>query len=674
MKSTNSQPVRFIIFQLLLILTTNCTDYEAPQFAESTTESSTAEIQAISLRALQNQLLNNQGSIASNLIELAGIKRLLGYIIDKENNDLIIFGNPDSSLPPLYLEDFVIALRNAWFKYAPLENNTYIYSHPGCSIDPNPNTMQRLNKVANNISKGDSFDKVENSLDDWHTTCQEQQSVRVLGIPFNTRFAKVMVQADYDMKSLVDGTDSLNVPGFQSLTGTKLEQIKQSVRNNEPIKVSIGGLNRFWFKPGENIYTEVDDVVLIEQCPVILRTEETYLSSKGGYISGKSVDPSAQSFCKDFSELYEQIAIQRPIYRELENLFRFVALAKIIKYKSAHTTAGLDLSYLLEDFPVQENPVSRQLPGRSAVKEFTHRQKTSGSEQILKLWLPSCGGVGIDITVKERHFRKGASSRIKDLKTRILDSRLAPTSLSWPVGRSPDTPIAKRKKKKPKGKSSSRNYSIVRVDKSGADYKVSDSEDNIIYQGNSLQILADAVNQTMQSTETLYLKMRGFSLREMEGFVATYQIHQARVKDNIAVKKLPGNPDIQDAITSSDLKLVRKPRTRIERFTDNKGVERYKGIVKYIARTQQSIFQFTIEIIAKTRQILEIFMNRLLQRQPGSDHLLDDILRIRQELKKEYKLKDSDLDIRIIDEFGNIEIVLRIELNFRKKIESFRTS
>ena len=50
----------------------------------------------------------------------------------------------DASLPPLYFEDLVIALRNAWLRYARLEGNTRIYEDPGCSIDPEPAVLRKL--------------------------------------------------------------------------------------------------------------------------------------------------------------------------------------------------------------------------------------------------------------------------------------------------------------------------------------------------------------------------------------------------------------------------------------------------------------------------------------------------------------------------------------------------
>jgi hypothetical protein len=357
------------------------------------------KVRAVSMKALQRQLRVHQEERTQptkELLQFAGLKKVIGYLVDDTNNDLILFGSIDPNRPPLYVEDFVIALRNAWFDYTVLGGNTLVYSHPGCSIDPNPETSQRLMQVGQQVVRVPSFDQVQKALEDWERICQEPQTVRVMGIPFNTRFAKVMVKADYDMKLLVDGSDSLDVPGFASLTDMKLNEIRVALQQGQPISLSIS-MNRFWFFPGPNFYEESPGIVWVKQCPVNLLTEEMYISQTGNLLQGHHADPLAKEFAEGFSVLYSKVAEERPIYAELENLFRFVALAKILKFKLAEIP---DITYLLEAFRVLQTPVDSHLPGRSAVKEFQHRQEVPGGYQIAQLWLPSCGGVGIEIQVE----------------------------------------------------------------------------------------------------------------------------------------------------------------------------------------------------------------------------------------------------------------------------------
>ena len=108
---------------------------------------------AVSLKVLQKRLsaFHERNSYPKEILRFGGIKTISGYIVDKANQDLIIFGKHESNLPSLYLDDFVIALRNAWLKYASLKGNTYYYSEPGCSIDPDPEMHEALQNIKRQI-------------------------------------------------------------------------------------------------------------------------------------------------------------------------------------------------------------------------------------------------------------------------------------------------------------------------------------------------------------------------------------------------------------------------------------------------------------------------------------------------------------------------------------------
>ena len=50
-----------------------------------------------------------------------------------------------------------------------------------------------------------------------------------MGVPFDTHFAKVMVNADYYMKRLVNGSVDLNVAGFRSLMSMSVDAGKKAL-------------------------------------------------------------------------------------------------------------------------------------------------------------------------------------------------------------------------------------------------------------------------------------------------------------------------------------------------------------------------------------------------------------------------------------------------------------
>jgi hypothetical protein len=389
---------------------------------------------ALSLKILQKRLkaCQTNNCCSEVVLQLAGLTKVIGYVEDEANHDLILVGQVDDALPPLHLEDFIVAMRNAFLKYSEVRGNTRYYSNPGCSIDPDEKVLKKLQEVGKQIL-GSSSDITANGIQEWHRTCQQSQNVRVLGIPFDTHFAFVMVKADYDMKRLVDGSDSLDLAGFVGLTDMTLEMAKSDILNGRPVSIPMFSMNRFWFYPGENLYREDEKVVVIDKCEVVLLTEEEHLTRTGGVAGKGCPDPLAQKFADNFTAQYTGIAMKRPIYAELKGLFRFVALAKITKFKNSLAESGLDLGYMmnLNGYRIPGTHIKRKLPGRSNVKAFEHRRDFPGGYQILQLKLPSCGGVGIDIEISHAHFMKDATGTVSRLRADVLEARPSPEALYW---------------------------------------------------------------------------------------------------------------------------------------------------------------------------------------------------------------------------------------------------
>jgi len=388
---------------------------------------------AFSLNELQKQLQKENDTEMSKLLSLfCGITSVDGYMLNEEKGELIIFGKINPHLPSIYTEDFVVALRNEWMKYAELKGDTYYYSNPGCSIDPDPRVINELNTKAQNLMNNTLVEKIDTDIEQWHSICQKPQIVRVLGIPFDTHFGDVMVAADYLLKRLVDGSVDLGIEGFTSLLELTKQDMEKDIIDNKPLSFSVTSMNRFWFFPGENKYSYDDNIVNIEQSPVTVLTESQYLHSSGTRVMGTGqTNPYAEKFTLSFTQNFYDIAEKESIFYELEALFRFVALVKIMKYNKVENTVNLD--YLLNDYKVSTTKVKRTLPGISRIEKFEHRREYEDSYEIYKLWLPSCGGVGIDIEVDQSTLIKDIENKLNKLEQRILQSRPADNALFWDV-------------------------------------------------------------------------------------------------------------------------------------------------------------------------------------------------------------------------------------------------
>lgn len=398
-----------------------------------TATSADQTMRAFSLKELHKKIQADNSPEITRLLSLfCGITVVEGYMLSKDDKDIIIFGHVDTGKPFIHTEDFIVALRNAWMKYAELKGDTYYYTNPGCSIDPDPHVLGQLNAKAAELMNNADMQTIDDQIEQWHDICSQPQTVRVFGIPFHSHFGNVMVEADYLLKRLVDGSADPGVEGFTSLIKLTKQNMEKDILASKPLSVAVSSMNRFWFFPGENQYTCNDHTVTINQSPVTLLTESQYLHSSGKSLVGTgTADTLAQEFTSNFTLLYRDIAEKEPIFYELEALFRLVALAKVMSYNEIDKTINLD--YWLNDFIIQEKPVDPVKKGISNIERFEHRRETEESIEVIKLWLPSCGGVGIEIEVSEKNMLRDTSKKLEILEEKILQSRPTNDALFWDV-------------------------------------------------------------------------------------------------------------------------------------------------------------------------------------------------------------------------------------------------
>jgi uncharacterized protein DUF1598 len=611
-------------------------------------------LRALSLKVLQQQLQAEAKGrkFSKNVLEFGGIKRLMGYVVDRDHQDLIVYGQSEpASAPALHLEDLVIALRNAWLRYAPLERNTYQYSYPGCSIDPDPATIARLDQIGQQLQQANPAESMSRVIESWHRTCKEWQRVVVLGVPFNSRFAQVMVKADYDMKLLVDGSDAVPVPGLESLTGMKLAEVRKVVLNNQPIKVSLVGMNRFWFYPGANRYQEQDGVVWIQECPIRLLTEPTTVSTSGNYVPTGGKDPLAMKFADDLTLLYEKVAAERPIYAELEGLFRIVALAKLLHSQSAPERAGVDLSYLLNDFSVEETRVDTRLPGRSAVQEFKHEQKLPDGVLTTQFWLPSCGGVGINIDARSEQIKR-TMPELAELQPAILRARPSPDALLWDAGVSVRAAGTLRR--------GARLAEFNRWSRRSPHFSVVDIKDGyelfgpygLLYSGNSVPDLVKVVNgAVLPEHSRVFLHTEGFSHDKAAGFRRTCRMQQFKLQKKLAI--WVAHPAFQSEELSEALF---SPGVRFDKARSFVDPEKPEARFTFVTKSNGQLVDLDVRVVTGTKEsasaLFQDVVDFFSEQEAVPEPLPDVFMRRIEDLIQKHGIKYED----IYEQLGNMEI------------------
>ena len=87
----------------------------------------------------------------------------------------------------------------------------------------------------------------------WVDTCKSLQEVRVSGVPVQTRFAQIMVEADYFMKRLANGSSKPRVPSFNSHTDFLFLELRKQWNRGRTPRMERHIMSRFWFAAGKTV-------------------------------------------------------------------------------------------------------------------------------------------------------------------------------------------------------------------------------------------------------------------------------------------------------------------------------------------------------------------------------------------------------------------------------------
>ncbi|MBI4668951.1 MAG: DUF1598 domain-containing protein, partial [Elusimicrobia bacterium] len=217
-----------------------------------------------------------------------------GFVIDQAAGDIILIASsgPKAVRRDINLElgDFIAAVQNAFSGSEP----------PYCSLDPDPEQPSG------------------------------PQQVRLGGVSQNTHFAKVMLDADYQMKLLAAGKRSND--GLQSFWSLLVERYGRNCSAFNELGQQ-GLLNRFWFYPQQpeagDILQSSGGMTIWVKARVRLLTEEMF-QTEAGLVDAGSSNPLAVQFADDFTSQFPSLAASNSIFYKLQNLFQWVYLAKLL--------------------------------------------------------------------------------------------------------------------------------------------------------------------------------------------------------------------------------------------------------------------------------------------------------------------------------------------------------
>ncbi|HEX4963725.1 MAG TPA: DUF1598 domain-containing protein [Thermoanaerobaculia bacterium] len=612
-------------------------------------------LRAVSLRILQQELAacTPKANCPEDALVFGKLSWILGYALDRENRDVLIYGLADPELPQIRVDDFIVALRNSWLKYARLEGNTYEYAFPGCDIRPGPPVVQRLQEVGQQLFSSTSSEKAEEVIRNWDQTCELPQTVSVFGTPFDSHFGHVMVTADYDMKRLADGSDHLDLPGLASIADLEVRKVQDSIQRRQPVAMKAN-MNRFWLTPGDQVYEEAKGILWIRSSPVQIRTSPIGANANGALNDVTGNDPAAEDFAHRFSVLYDKVAELRPAYRELWSLFQVFSLTQSLHFRHAPEVAGLDLGYLLKTYPVSPLPGRHEVPGRHMVQRFHHERPIPGGTEIIQFWMPSCGGVDMRIEPNAEQFRETQFDFLHPLQNRLRDARPISLPIGWNVSLKED---AKSEEIKHTFQLAELNQpggpSLVTVEDHGTEYHAFGG--NFSYRGLDPEALIRNLGiAEEQGPRTVYVHMTNFSPVKTEAFREDLERHAKQIKPNTEIRVLSD-------ISGTTLVLLFSPGIRIVRDARPAELVRegplqglYRAFVSFWVSVGGKLFKVTLTVAGTSAAMVDSFLERLNVPFSLYDSLPFSIIQLIDQTRRElnaYELKYG-IRIEVKDEAG----------------------
>ncbi|HEX5445953.1 MAG TPA: DUF1598 domain-containing protein [Pirellulales bacterium] len=331
-----------------------------------------AALRKISLRRLAevlSKLSTSEDRMPDEVRFLAGLQRIEYVLVDQERHDIVLAGYGEGWLvdgrgfvvgattgrPLMQLDDLLIALRTA---------DAAARGGLTCSIDPTNDGLVRVRELAPSLAVPGadpeaSMAAIENALGD--------QTISFGGVSAKSRFAHVLLAADFRMKRLAMNFERSPVRGLPSY----LQLIKGNAR--------LGLQNllpRWWLATHyEPLLADRDGLAWqLRGQGVKCMAEDDFLAGDGGRKRTGKASPAAQKWADLMTKKYNDLSLKEPVFGELRNCMDLAVVAALIFKEDLPGKADLDLGALVDAdrFATREYLVPERVGSKASVLETSN--------------------------------------------------------------------------------------------------------------------------------------------------------------------------------------------------------------------------------------------------------------------------------------------------------------
>ena len=300
------------------------------------------------LDAAIHESVANKRPLPESVTFLAGLQRIEYVFVDQEHHDIILAGPGEgwkvneqgtvvgakSGLPVLQLDDLVTALRSA---------ESARQASISCSIDP---TAEGIGRVRAILAKQRDIGSDPKATIAAIEQALGPQTISITGVPATSRFAHLLVAADYRMKRLGMKMDEPPVTGLPSYL---------DLASAGPTGLA-NAFPRWWLVPSY-------DTVIRDQAGLswkfsgsvkCMAAEDFFASNQKTQTTKAS--PAAQKWADNMTKKYDELAKKETVFAELNGCIDLAIVGTLIAKENLLSKAELKLTALTDpkEFAVQE--------------------------------------------------------------------------------------------------------------------------------------------------------------------------------------------------------------------------------------------------------------------------------------------------------------------------------
>ena len=343
-----------------------------------------AKLRMISLRGLQEAIAAalkvnpNPEKLPDEIRYLGGLERVQYVFVDAEHHDIILAGPADGWMvdnlgdvvgrtngqPVLQLDDLLVA-----FRYADGARRGGI----NCSINPRPEGVKQLQEfLKGQKTIGDvqqTLTNIEQSLG--------PQKITLNGVPDSSRFAWVMVAADFRMKRLAMNFEPAPIKGLPSYL--EMMPPARKVQNMMP---------RWWLATNYQPLAKSDDGTAweIRGQGVKCMTEEDYINTTGAATASGKSSPLAQKWADMMTAKYDELSQHDTVFRQLRNCMDLAVVGALVEKEHLADRADcrLDLIMDAKRLPLYVHQIPREVASKASFIKKGHNYviSVSGGVQL----------------------------------------------------------------------------------------------------------------------------------------------------------------------------------------------------------------------------------------------------------------------------------------------------